>query len=72
LCYAFAETDQSVPDHVIPDLRVALEKAGTKNTLDIYPGTEHGFMFSERAAYAPVAAEEAWAKLFDLWERTLK
>ncbi|MDD9917596.1 MAG: dienelactone hydrolase family protein, partial [Rhodospirillaceae bacterium] len=72
LYYAFAEVDAHVPDHVIPDLSAALEKAGTAHEVQVFPGTEHGFQFAERAVYAPVAAEEAWEKLFALWERRLK
>ena len=72
LYYAFAEVDAHVPDHVIPDLSAALEKAGTAHEVQVFPGTEHGFQFVERAVYAPVAAEEAWDKLFALWERRLK
>ena len=70
--YAFAETDHTVPEHVIPTLQAALETAGTRHRLEIFPGTEHGFQFSERAAYAPEAAEEAWERLFELWDRNLK
>jgi carboxymethylenebutenolidase len=72
LYYAFAEHDHTVPDHVIPDLRAALEKAGVKNTVDVYPGTHHGFAFPERAVYDTLAAEDSWAKIFALWERNLK
>ncbi len=72
LYYGFAETDHTVPEHVIPTLRAALETAGTTHKLEIFPGTEHGFCFAERQAYAPEAAELAWSRLFDLWERTLK
>ncbi len=72
LFYAFAETDPHVPDHVIPDLSAALEAAGTAHEVQIFPGTEHGFQFAERAVYHPVAAEAAWDKLFALWERRLK
>ncbi|MDP6388889.1 MAG: dienelactone hydrolase family protein [Alphaproteobacteria bacterium] len=72
LYYAFAETDAHVPDHVIPDLTKALDAAGTNYAIDVYPGTEHGFQFAERQVYHPVAAEEAWTKLFDLWDRNLK
>ena len=50
----------------------ALEKAGTAHEVQVFPGTEHGFQFVERSVYAPVAAEEAWDKLFALWERRLK
>ena len=72
LYYAFAETDAHVPDHVIPDLTTALDAAGTSYAIDVYPGTQHGFQFAERQVYHPVAAEEAWDKLFDLWDRNLK
>jgi carboxymethylenebutenolidase len=72
LFYHFAETDAHVPDHVIPDLTAALEKAGTDHTVKVYPGTAHGFQFAERQVYAPVAAEEAWDALFEMWERRLK
>jgi len=72
LYYAFAETDHTVPEHVIPALQAALETAGTKHKLEILPGTQHGFQFSERAAYAPEASERAWERLFDLWQRNLK
>jgi len=72
LYYAFAEVDQSVPEHVIPALRTALEKAGTRATVDVYPGTQHGFQFSERAVYSPEASEQAWDKIFKLWDRNLK
>lgn len=72
LYYGFAEVDSTVPANVIPDLRAALDRAGTKYQIEIHPGTQHGFCFAERQAYAPVAAEAAWGKVFGLWERNLK
>jgi carboxymethylenebutenolidase len=72
LYYAFAEHDQSVPPTVIPALKSALEKAGTKRTLEVYPGTHHGFCFPERAVYDTRAAEATWQKIFALWDRRLK
>ncbi|MBM3341580.1 MAG: dienelactone hydrolase family protein [Betaproteobacteria bacterium] len=72
LYYGFAETDPSVPPHVIPALTAALKKAGTKHTLEVLPGTQHGYCFAERPSYNPVASEHSWAKIFDLWERNLK
>lgn len=71
LYYSFAETDGSVPDHVIPALRAALKKAKTKHTLDIQPGTTHGFQFPARADYNAVESEKVWTKMFALWKRTL-
>lgn len=72
LYYGFAETDASVPEHVIPELKKSLEKADVKYRLEVLPGTLHGFCFAERAAYHALAAENAWARLFDLWDRNLK
>src|SRR5882724_5503709 len=39
LYFAFAEVDPSVPANVIPDLEKALKKAGTRYTLETFPGT---------------------------------
>ncbi len=72
LYYAFAEHDQSVPAAVVPALKAALEAAGTKHTLEVYPGTHHGFCFAERPAYDPLAAEATWEKIFALWGRHLR
>ena len=70
--YAFAETDGSVPAHVIPALTAALEAAGTKYELEVCPGTTHGFQFPSRADYAPEQSERVWGKMFALWDRTLR
>lgn len=32
----------------------------------------HGYLFAERMSHAPVAAEETWGEMFDLWDRNLK
>ncbi len=72
LYLAFAEVDPGVPANVIPDLKAALAKAGTKHMLETIPGTHHGYCFAARADYHPVAAEDTWVKLFDLWDRNLK
>ena len=71
LYYAFAEHDQTVPDHVIPDLKATLAKTGVTSTVDIYPGTHHGFAFPERAVYDTLAAEDSWDKIFAMWQRKL-
>jgi carboxymethylenebutenolidase len=71
LYLGFAEVDPVVPDHVLPQLTAALDKAGTKYEMKKFPGTHHGFCFVEREFYDGPAAEEAWAKQFALWRRTL-
>ena len=70
--YAFAESDGSVPAHVIPALTAALKAAGTKYELEVCPGTTHGFQFPSRADYAPEQSELVWGKMFALWDRTLR
>ena len=72
LYYAFAEHDQSVPAHVIPELRASLAKTDVPNTVKVFEGTHHGFCFAERAVYNPEAAEQTWTDIFDLWKRTLR
>ncbi len=72
LYYAFAETDRSVPPHLPGDLKTLLDKHDIKHELKMFPGTEHGFAFPERAIYNTLAAEETWAKMFAMWDRTLK
>jgi CRP-like cAMP-binding protein len=49
-----------------------LKKHGIKHEVKVFPGTEHGFAFPERAIYNTLAAEETWAKMFAMWDRTLK
>jgi carboxymethylenebutenolidase len=72
LYYAFAEHDQSVPAHVIPELRASLAKTDVANTVKVFEGTHHGFCFAERAVYNTEAAEQTWADIFDMWKRKLK
>lgn len=72
LYYAFAETDRSVPEHIPGELKGLLERHGIKHELKVFPGTEHGFAFAERAVYSTLAAEETWDKMLALWARTLK
>jgi carboxymethylenebutenolidase len=72
LYYAFAETDGTVPDFVIPKLRETLAKTEIRHEIDVYPGTFHGFAFPERAVFHHHAAEDSWGKLFALFARRLK
>ncbi|MEK9672075.1 MAG: alpha/beta fold hydrolase [Rhodospirillaceae bacterium] len=72
LLFFFAENDVHVPAPVIPALKKALKAAKVKATVVQAPGTEHGYQFPERGAYAAVQAEAAWDKLFELWDRNLK
>jgi carboxymethylenebutenolidase len=72
LYIGFAEIDPGVPANVIPDLKAALAKAGTKHKLESFAGAHHGFCFAARADYDATASEESWAKILDMWDRNLK
>jgi len=70
--FAFAETDDYVEDHVVPELKQALDANGVIYQLETYPRTHHGFCFPERrGAYDEAAAEDVWRRSFDLFERQL-
>ncbi|RZL87822.1 MAG: dienelactone hydrolase family protein [Variovorax sp.] len=68
----FAEVDPSVPAHVVPDLKAALEKAGVRHEVEVVEGTHHGYCFAARPDYNPIASEATWDKLMDLFTRNLK
>jgi len=72
LYYAFAETDASVPDHVIPALRAALAATDVRHTIRVFPGSHYGFQFAERASYHGLSSELAWADILAMLDRRLK
>lgn len=72
LYLGYAEHDPYVKDNEIPDLEAALDAHGVTYTLETHPGTEHGFCFPERPAYAQAAAEKVWDTIFAMFQRTLK
>ena len=72
LYIGFAETDEYVPDSVIPDLVAALDANGVTHRTEVWPNTHHGFCFPERGpAYAEDAAEKVWTLVFDMYARRL-
>ena len=71
LYLGFAEEDPYVPENVIPDLREALDAGAVTSTIEVHPGTEHGFCFPSRPSYVEAAAERVWGMVFDLYERRL-
>jgi carboxymethylenebutenolidase len=73
-CYfACAESDRWAPPADIETLQAALQAAGTPHRIEWYPGTEHGFVFPQRAGvYHREAAERHWERLFALFARRLQ
>jgi carboxymethylenebutenolidase len=50
----------------------AMQAAGIKHTIEIYPETEHGFVFSERPVYKKPASERHWETMLALFDRRLR
>jgi carboxymethylenebutenolidase len=72
LYFAFAEVDPAIPDGTVPALQAMLAKTAIRHTVKTVPGTHHGYQFSARPDFDPVAAEATWDELFALWARNLK
>lgn len=72
LYLGFAEEDHWVGPEVIPTLTRALDDNNVDYVLETVPGTEHGYCFPGRPAYAHEAAERTWDIFFELCDRKLK
>ena len=69
---AFASDDPYVPQSVPDALLEIMTAAGVEHRVEIYPDTEHGFAFPQRAAYKKDAAERHWERMFALFDRRLR
>lgn len=72
LYFGCAESDEWAPLEMIARLGEHLADADVRHRVEWYPGTVHGFVFPERAAYHKAAAERHWERLFALFGRNLK
>ncbi|MFJ3220173.1 dienelactone hydrolase family protein [Kitasatospora sp. NPDC086801] len=64
-----AENDMT--PETISELNQALDTAGVDHTIEIYPGTVHGFTMSDTDAFNPTALQHHWDRLLPLLDRTL-
>ena len=71
LYVACAEHDEYAPPAMVEEFSAALASTGATGEVEWYPGTEHGFAFSERPMYEQDASERHWERLHDLFRRTL-
>jgi carboxymethylenebutenolidase len=70
--FGWAEHDAHAPLDQIAPLRAAFEEAHAKFEIEVYPKTEHGFVFPSRYCYDKPAAERHWERLFELFGRALR
>lgn len=72
LYFAFAEHDHYTPPEVIDELAKTLRASRVEQRIEVYPGTEHGFVFPDRGSYHEAGASRHWETLFDLLRRHLQ
>src|SRR5207237_8127424 len=69
----FAEKDGFVNPDVAKGVDAAIKKAGKQVEIHIYPGVDHAFFNDERPdAYNKAAAEDAWKRTVDHFQKHLK
>ena len=72
LYFGCAETDEYAPQSMIDALDQHLASIGANYRIEIYPETEHGFVFPLREGrYHKASAERHWERLLSLYQRCL-
>ncbi|MEW6018562.1 MAG: dienelactone hydrolase family protein [Pseudomonadota bacterium] len=69
---AGADEDRSFPPEQMERLSAALDAAGVKAEVVIYPGARHGYAPADMPAYDREAAERHWRDLLALFQANLK
>jgi carboxymethylenebutenolidase len=68
----FGGKDTGIPPEKVKEFQEALEKAGKKADIKIYPDAGHGFFNDTRAqAYNAEAAADAWNRTVEFFNRNL-
>jgi len=70
LCLFGAE-DGMIPQDQVAAIRAALEAAGTRHEVVVYPGADHGFFCDQRGTYQKEAAADAWTRVKALFGEEL-
>ena len=65
--FGCAEVDSWAPPELVIELERTLLATNTVFEVEVYPGTEHGFVFPKRPVYNKAAAERHWERLFALF-----
>ncbi len=68
----FASDDPHVPEEELAAMPGAMQAAGINHAIEIYPDTEHGFVFPLRPVYKKAAAERHWETMLALFDRRLR
>ena len=70
--YAFFGTeDPLIPNEQTEQIEAELRQHNIPHQVYRYEGATHGFMCDRRDSYSPSAAQDAWAKVLDLFSQKL-
>lgn len=67
----FGENDGYIPMASVDRIRAALEAAGTRHEVVVYPGVGHGFFCDERGDFDEAAASDAWRRVNEMFAAEL-
>ena len=70
--YIYGDQDPFVPAPEVRRLEAALKAGGVKGRVVTYPAPHAFFNDTRPEVYRPEHAKDAWAKVLDLFDRTLK
>ena len=72
LYFGCAETDEYAPQSMIDALDQHLASVGSNYRIEVYPETEHGFVFPLREGrYHKASAERHWERMLAMYRRCL-
>jgi carboxymethylenebutenolidase len=66
-----AEIDPWLETGETERLTAALDRAGVRHRVEIYPDARHGFAVADLPSHDPVSEERHWDRLLDLFRRNL-
>lgn len=68
----FGEADASIPLEQVDQIEAELTQHQIPHKIFRYAGAGHGFFCDQRGSYEPTAAADAWEKVQELFQATLK
>ncbi|MDG2114531.1 MAG: dienelactone hydrolase family protein [Actinomycetota bacterium] len=71
LYFGLADNDAYVTDEEMDALRAHMATLDVPYSIELYPGTEHGFVFPERYCFSPQSADRHYERLAELFGRVL-
>jgi carboxymethylenebutenolidase len=70
VCF-FGAKDAMIPGEQIEAIRKALQEAGVRFEIHVYPDADHGFHCDQRASYHAPSSRDAWQKTLQLFREEL-